>query len=60
MIYLVHLDPKGWIPQWVVDYVAPEQAKNVLLVKKNIDFIRKTVRRKKAAQRLGIFNSEKL
>jgi len=35
--YLVHGDPKGWLPVWVVNLVAGDQAMNVVRVKRHFE-----------------------
>lgn len=35
LIYIVQLDPKGWLPAWVVNIVAADQADNVTRIAKH-------------------------
>jgi len=46
-VYVVNLDPKGWLPNKVVDIAAPQQAKVALQVKNNIEMIRASLRKKR-------------
>merc|ERR1719271_2123448 len=34
--YIVQVDPKGWIPTWVVNMVAADQADNVTRVREHV------------------------
>jgi len=47
MFYVVHLDPKGWIPQWIVNISAAEQGLVAGNVGKNIQIIKDFLQNKK-------------
>jgi len=49
-VYVVNLDPKGWLPSKVVDITAPEQAKVALQVRKNIGMVREALLNRKKKQ----------
>eukprot|EP01113_Clastostelium_recurvatum_P034188 TRINITY_DN4607_c0_g1_i2.p1 TRINITY_DN4607_c0_g1~~TRINITY_DN4607_c0_g1_i2.p1 ORF type:complete len:244 (-),score=62.79 TRINITY_DN4607_c0_g1_i2:121-852(-) len=40
LYYVVHVDPKGWIPTWVINLVAADQAFNVLRIKEHFEKLR--------------------
>jgi len=46
LYYVVHLDPKGWIPDWIVNISAAEQGLVAGNVKKNIQIIKDFLNKK--------------